>query len=117
MKLPVYLLFLYINFILGHPPNVDANFHKFNVKIKKDWAQQKEYEHLFNVPIEEAMALTVYQAKTTPIQPRKGQLELDGPESVSYEFLVPKDWAQSELELRIELTKNGQVNLKLNFSL
>jgi hypothetical protein len=89
MELPVYFLFLFIYFIFGLPPKVDANLHEFNVKIKKDWAQNKEYEYLFNGPIEKAMALTVYQAKTWPSQPRNGQLDADGNESVSYGFLIP----------------------------
>jgi hypothetical protein len=118
MKLTIYSIFinfLFINLTLGHPPNVDSNLREFKVKIQKNWTQQKEYEYLFNAEsIGQAMALTVYQAKIVPKEPRNWQLEMDGNESVLYEFSIPNHWARSELELRIELAQSEQVKNVIN---
>jgi hypothetical protein len=97
---------------LGYPNFENPNFYKFKVKIVKNCNQLKEYEYLFNVASnQKEMALTVYQANTTPKQPRNGKLLflMNGKASVSYKFSIPNDWAQSELELRIALTQSGQV--------
>jgi hypothetical protein len=71
-------------------------------------------------PNKPAMAVTVYRAKTLPRDEKNWQLEMDGNESVLYEFSIPNNWAQSELELHIELTQSKQVicidEMKLNIS-